>query len=136
MRILATLILATVMAATIPTQTVIANDAENQNTNQKMKIKKTATLEDNFLVALYAPKIGNTQFSRMYKNRLLSENFILPKGSFVVNASAYTAAADECGKSDGITASGKKVREGFRYSSNNNTDWLEGLRLREFLKSK
>ena len=30
---------------------------------------------------------------------------------FVVNASAYTAAADECGKSDGITASGLKVKE-------------------------
>jgi 3D (Asp-Asp-Asp) domain-containing protein len=28
-----------------------------------------------------------------------------------INASAYTAAADECGKSDGITASGKLVRE-------------------------
>lgn len=31
---------------------------------------------------------------------------------FTVNASAYTAAADECGKSDGITASGLKVEEG------------------------
>lgn len=30
---------------------------------------------------------------------------------FTVNASAYTAAADECGKSDGITASGLKVTE-------------------------
>lgn len=30
---------------------------------------------------------------------------------FVINASAYTAAADECGKSDGITASGLKVAE-------------------------
>lgn len=29
-----------------------------------------------------------------------------------VNASAYTAAADECGKSDGITASGLMVTEG------------------------
>jgi 3D (Asp-Asp-Asp) domain-containing protein len=38
-----------------------------------------------------------------------SEN--LPRGKFVINASAYTAAADECGKSDGITASGKKVKE-------------------------
>ncbi len=28
-----------------------------------------------------------------------------------INASAYTAAADECGKSDGITASGNKVKE-------------------------
>lgn len=30
---------------------------------------------------------------------------------FTINASAYTAAADECGKSDGITASGNKVKE-------------------------
>ena len=36
----------------------------------------------------------------------------LPVGKkFTVNASAYTAAADECGKSDGITASGLKVTE-------------------------
>lgn len=35
----------------------------------------------------------------------------LPKGKFIINASAYTAAADECGKSDGITASGKMVKE-------------------------
>lgn len=34
---------------------------------------------------------------------------ILPQGRFEINASAYTAAADECGKSDGITASGLKV---------------------------
>ena len=30
---------------------------------------------------------------------------------FMINASAYTASADECGKSDGITASGNKVKE-------------------------
>lgn len=35
----------------------------------------------------------------------------LPKEKFVINASAYTAAADECGKSDGITSSGLKVEE-------------------------
>lgn len=35
----------------------------------------------------------------------------LPKGEFTINASAYTAAADECGKSDGITASGVMVKE-------------------------
>lgn len=34
-----------------------------------------------------------------------------PQGKFIINASAYTAAADECGKSDGITASGLKVKE-------------------------
>jgi len=36
---------------------------------------------------------------------------LLPKEKFIINASAYTAAADECGKSDGITASGIKVAE-------------------------
>lgn len=35
----------------------------------------------------------------------------LPKEKFTINASAYTAAADECGKSDGVTASGLKVQE-------------------------
>ena len=35
----------------------------------------------------------------------------LPKEKFTGNFSAYTAAADECGKSDGITASGLKVKE-------------------------
>lgn len=34
----------------------------------------------------------------------------LPKEEFIINASAYTSAADECGKSDGITASGIKVQ--------------------------
>lgn len=33
----------------------------------------------------------------------------LPEESFTINASAYTASADECGKSDGVTASGLKV---------------------------
>ncbi|MCW1888031.1 MAG: 3D domain-containing protein [Candidatus Moranbacteria bacterium] len=35
----------------------------------------------------------------------------LPTESFTINASAYTAAADECGKSDGMTASGLMVTE-------------------------
>lgn len=44
-----------------------------------------------------------------FKSKL--ENTVFPKEKFVINASAYTAAADECGKSDGITASGVKVKE-------------------------
>ena len=44
-----------------------------------------------------------------YKKNL--DRAIFPKGKFTVNASAYTAAADECGKSDGITASGLLVKE-------------------------
>lgn len=44
-----------------------------------------------------------------FKEKL--NNAVFPKGKFTINASAYTAAADECGKSDGITASGVKVKE-------------------------
>lgn len=35
----------------------------------------------------------------------------LPKEPFIINASAYTASADECGNDKGITASGIKVKE-------------------------
>lgn len=36
----------------------------------------------------------------------------LPQGKFTINVSAYTASSDECGKGDGITASGLRVKEG------------------------
>lgn len=45
-----------------------------------------------------------------YEEKRQNANY--PQGKFTINASAYTAAADECGKSDGITASGLKVKEG------------------------
>lgn len=35
----------------------------------------------------------------------------LPKGKFIVNASAYTASADECGNDKGVTASGLLVKK-------------------------
>lgn len=43
--------------------------------------------------------------------RFAGNSTAVPAGKFTINASAYTAAADECGKSDGITASGVKVKE-------------------------
>ncbi|HLM84338.1 MAG TPA: 3D domain-containing protein [Candidatus Bathyarchaeia archaeon] len=110
MRILATLILGTIVFSTVPAKAAGTNEVTNQDAKQISQFKKTNTFDDNFLVALYAPKVGVGQFSSMYKNRLFSENFVVPAESFIVNASAYTAAADECGKSDGITASGKKVQ--------------------------
>lgn len=36
----------------------------------------------------------------------------LPQGKFTILATNYTSAADECGKSDGLTASGIKVHLG------------------------
>ena len=59
--------------------------------------------------ALSDEEIKREEKLARFKDRL--ENAILPEGQFAINASAYTAAADECGKSDGITASGLKVKE-------------------------
>jgi 3D (Asp-Asp-Asp) domain-containing protein len=56
-----------------------------------------------------SPEEARDQKLSRYKKKAQPEK--LPKGKFEINASAYTAAADECGKSDGITASGLKVME-------------------------
>ncbi len=44
-----------------------------------------------------------------WKQKQLDRWNSLPEGKFEINASAYTASADECGNSRGITASGLKV---------------------------
>jgi len=59
--------------------------------------------------ALSEEEIKREEKLARFKSKI--EKAILPKGQFTINASAYTAAADECGKSDGITASGLKVKE-------------------------
>jgi 3D (Asp-Asp-Asp) domain-containing protein len=110
MRILATLILVAVLSAVSP----VAKAAEtaqdsNQNTKQTL-IKNTNTLEDNFLLAIYTPKVENMKLLGFYQAKRPVEPVAEQKESFTINASAYTAAADECGKSDGITASGKMVQ--------------------------
>lgn len=46
-----------------------------------------------------------------WKQKQLDRWEALPEGEFEINASAYTASADECGKSDGVTASGLRVAE-------------------------
>ena len=48
---------------------------------------------------------------KTWKEKQAPQWSALPKEQFTINASAYTAAADECGKSDGITASGVKVED-------------------------
>lgn len=110
MRILATLTFAAVIFSISPVNAAETEKNANQNTIQKLEIKKVNTLSDNFLVASYTPKVANDKFFKLHRKGSLDVNFVLPRGSFIINASAYTAAADECGKSDGITASGAKVQ--------------------------
>lgn len=51
----------------------------------------------------------NEKILALWKEKQLEKWNNLPKQPFAINASAYTAAADECGNSKGITASGIKV---------------------------
>ena len=46
-----------------------------------------------------------------WKQKQFDRWSLLPKGRFEINASAYTASADECGNSNGKTASGLRVQE-------------------------
>ena len=56
-----------------------------------------------------AEELAREKILARWKERQAALAAALPTESFTANVSAYTAAADECGKSDGITASGVKV---------------------------
>jgi len=83
-----------------------------QNTIDSLPGKtQIKSFNDNFLAPTYVAETNVLKYGPRYQVRLASYSRI-PRGYFTINASAYTAAADECGKSDGITASGQKVAEG------------------------
>lgn len=126
MRIISKLMVALALLAVIMPQVALA--AENEDTNEtqtKFKIQENnqavdGLVYDNILIQApynypgYEPvktpdELKREAMAEKYKNLIASANF--PQGKFVLNASAYTAAADECGKSNGITASGVKVME-------------------------
>ena len=111
-----------------PQNFTAAQIAQPSETQTNLKIQENTELFDKLLaysspskvqLALYSfskkePVKNPEEIEResrlaRFKNKLDAAS--LPKGKFVINASAYTAAADECGKSDGITASGVKVKE-------------------------
>lgn len=69
-------------------------------------IEKTAAPEAAYETLSFEEKI-----LKRWKEKQAHLWDVLPDKAFIINASAYTAAADECGKSDGITASGIKVAE-------------------------
>ena len=56
-------------------------------------------------------EIKNEDIIAEWKEKQADKWENLPKEPFTVNASAYTASADECGNDKGITASGIKVKE-------------------------
>jgi 3D (Asp-Asp-Asp) domain-containing protein len=128
MRIIRTImILRLLLAIIMPYEALAAGSRDTNETNINFKIENKLTLnngviKDKYRAMALSPfnleKDSKVKTAReMEVERSLAkyaekrQKAQLPKGKFLINASAYTAAADECGKSDGITASGLKVRE-------------------------
>ena len=105
-------------------QVAESNETKTQFNSENNLILSNGVLESNFKLLAYNPDTferfsldevkteeelqREAVLARFEEKRRLAS---YPQGKFVINASAYTAAADECGKSDGITASGLKVKE-------------------------
>ena len=64
MRKLAMLILIATVFSAAPVKAAGTNEAINQDAKQILETKNSDTFNDNFLMALYAPKVGNIQFSK------------------------------------------------------------------------
>ncbi len=105
-------------------QPIIAEGVINTNTqtNTKEEIskdfaqevsqeKKEEIQEEKEIVPKTEQEIKNDEILAKWKAKQEDKWKNLPEDKFTVNASAYTAAADECGWNTGITASGIKVEE-------------------------
>ncbi len=106
-------------------QAALANETINTNTNTEFQTDENIEISNGIAYAIilknipynydgYIPaktpeEIKNEKILAKWSKKQETVNF--PKGKFTVNASAYTAAVDETGTGDGITASGIKVKE-------------------------
>ena len=129
MRIISMLVMLQIFGALIAPQSVLAAEINTDETKINFEINNQIALIDGriygeekvpFINRIHnyadlAPVLSKEEIERdailMKRYGAKLKKAIYPKGKFVINASAYTAAADECGKSDGITASGLKVKE-------------------------
>lgn len=121
---------AVALVIAIAPQTLVALAAESDSNETKINFEtKKLTLEEGTFLSQGDIKLAlATKGFEGYMQTVKSEEdsareeilekyadkrakAVYPEGKFKINASAYTAAADECGKSDGITASGLKVKE-------------------------
>ncbi|EKE19074.1 MAG: protein YuiC [uncultured bacterium] len=117
-----------ILAAMLPMMT-LASESPNTDTKTKISLsaisnfffpsqvlaKETTEEEIEPVVVLEAVKteeeIKNEAILAKWRPKQIAKWNNLPKETFVINASAYTAAADECGWNTGITASGIMVAE-------------------------
>lgn len=87
--------------------------AEQKSNYDKIKESQDEiqSYNKNFIAPVYITETDQRKIAASYSKVKLANYINYPEGDFVINASAYTSAADECGKSNGVTASGKKVVE-------------------------
>ncbi len=125
MRIISMTVASMVIILVITTNVASADTATtNINTNISNEISTYSIQNDPFLIAYGLGTLSQTSASEKTAEEIKYEETLnkwklkqghlwnnLPKESFTINASAYTAAADECGNDKGITASGIKVQE-------------------------
>ncbi len=118
-----TIVLVFLMAIILLPKMTLANQSKvNTESALKFKIKNNIIYIQDIPVGYKIPEIKQEEIVpvidirdekilSIWKKKQDNQWKSLREGKFVINASAYTAAADECGKSDGITASGVKVQE-------------------------
>lgn len=92
-------------------QAAIDTDTNTKTTPETNTITWSAVLEQPIAEETATVHDSGNHLLTSWKTKQAHLWNALPEGKFTINASAYTAAADECGKSDGITASGTKVQE-------------------------
>lgn len=126
MRIIRTVVALIALFAPVTPQIALAASDQNSNETQiKFKIEENLKIENGIIkhnrfgsvpfnfegyIPLKTPRELEIE-KALNKYQAQRERAGYPQGKFVINASAYTAAADECGKSDGVTASGIMVKE-------------------------
>jgi 3D (Asp-Asp-Asp) domain-containing protein len=127
MRIISMIAALPMLWATLFPQYALANEVKDTGeTKTNFKIEENIQIVDGvtyvvsggspYVYAGYEPAKSEKEIKRekvlaRWKAKQLIKWDNLPEGQFVINASAYTAAADECGWNTGITASGLKVEE-------------------------
>jgi 3D (Asp-Asp-Asp) domain-containing protein len=126
MRIISTLVILLGVGLFLAPKALAAETTSTDETNTNFKIQDNIEIVDGIAydksnTLAYAPynyagyqpvsESNREAVIAKWKGKQASLWDNLPKGQFTINASAYTASADECGNSKGITASGLKVME-------------------------
>jgi 3D (Asp-Asp-Asp) domain-containing protein len=122
MRIIRIFVVLLIAISAILPQMASASEAINTDTNTKNTLaiftdsssSEVDPIDKIFVEgkAKTEEEIKNEAILADWKEKQANKWKNLPKKQFVINASAYTASADECGNDKGITASGIKVHSG------------------------